>query len=85
MEKAAVEDVLLREDDDLECEDDGIEAEVRYKVSPLEGAQGNLVKVWVTANGEIIGKDSGPLYSSVNVEVFIPAPDGVTPACYDDD
>ena len=85
VEEAVVEDVLFLEDDDLECKVDGIEAEVRYKVRPLEDALGDKVMVWVTANGEEVDHATGHLNEIIKMQFLIPAPEGVIPACYDQD
>ena len=88
VERAETETVKLKADEDLECKANGIEAEVRYKVKPLDGAQGNLVVVWITANGQEIGHATGELNEMIELDLLIPAPEGVTPSCYstgDDD
>ena len=85
VEQAETESVSVRTDDDLECTDDGIEVEVSYRVKPLRGAMGDEVNVWVTADGDLLGEKAGRLRKKIKLEVFIPAPEGVTPTCYDDD
>ena len=82
VEKASVEDVLLWEKDGLECKEDGIEAAAFYQVRPLEGAVGNKVMVWVTANGKVVQQATGELNETIKIQFLIPAPDGVTPACH---
>ena len=88
VEKAETETVMLKVDRRLECQADGIEAEVHYRVRPLEGAQASVVVVWVTANGQEIGHATGELNETIEMGLLIPAPEGVTPSCYsteDDD
>ena len=69
-------------DDDLECQVDGIEAEVYYKVNPLEGAQDGLVKVWLTADGVQLTEATGHLYETMKLQVLIPAD---SPCCYQEE
>ena len=42
VEVAETESVTLREDDDLECRADGIEAKVTYRVKPLKGGRSDF-------------------------------------------
>ena len=79
MEQAGTETVALVMDGGLECKADGIEAEVYYDVTPLEGAQADLVKVWVTANGALLDQATGHLYETLKVQVLIPADN---PSCF---
>ncbi len=82
VEQAETETVKLKPVGHLECKADGIEAEVEYKVKPLEGAQANQVVVWVTANGEEIGHATGKLKKKIKLKLLVPAPEEVTPSCY---
>ncbi len=82
VEQAGTETATLKRVGNLDCKADGIEAEVIYRVEPLEGAQGDLVKVWVTADGHLLDEETGPLDKRIKLETFIPSPEGVTPSCY---
>ena len=79
IEKATTESIELVRGDNLECRVDGIEAEVHYKVTPLEGALGDQVNVWVTANAERLDEATGRLNETIKLEVLIPAD---SPSCY---
>ena len=71
-EQAGAETVILKPSKKLECGPDGIEARVEYKVTALEGAAGSEVEVTVTADGEVVGQETGKVGKRINVDVLIP-------------
>ncbi len=85
IEQADTETVKLKKVGRLECKVDGIEAEVIYRVKPLEGALGDVVKVWASADEQILEKASGDLKDKIELEVLIPSPAGASPDCYHGD
>ena len=73
------ESIIISHFGGLECKDDGIEAEVVYRVSPLGAADGSeLVEVTLTADGQYVDSEIGHLEEDITLQVFIPADD---PAC----
>ena len=67
------ESVVVRSDNILECRSDGIEAVITYDVEPTDGAKGSRVKVSVTVDGELVGKESGRVGDPISLGVIIPA------------
>ena len=70
--QAKTETVVFARGRSLKCTDDGIQAKVKYKVKPLEGAEGKHVDVTVTADGEVVGHNTGKVNRTVKVKVLIP-------------
>ena len=77
--QSVTETVTLNKIGALECLAGGIEVQVKYRVTPLEGAAGDLVKVWVTADGAELASAEGPLDTLIWIDTVIPAE---MPACY---
>ena len=73
VEKADTESVKLKAKHGLGCLSEGIEAKVTYKVKPQDGAIGKDVKVWVTADDQLLGEKTGKVGKKIKLDVFIPA------------
>ena len=73
---SANETVQLGQRASLACLPNGIEAVFEFQVRPLAGADGKTVAVTVTANGVVVGQDSGVLNQNIvmlPVNTVIPA------------
>jgi hypothetical protein len=77
---APTETVVLNSSAGLTCGPDGIQANVAYKVSPLNGAIGSQVAVNVAtvagqkpaATGDVLGSGTGQVGEIISVSVLIP-------------
>jgi hypothetical protein len=74
------ETVVLNSSDGLACGPDGIEANVAYRVSPLNGANGSQVSVTIAtvagqkpaATGDVLGAGTGQVGEDISVHVLVP-------------
>jgi hypothetical protein len=74
------ETVVLNSSASLLCRTDGIEANVAYRVSPLNGANGSQVAVTIAtvagqkpaATGDVLGAGTGRVGEIISVSVLIP-------------
>ena len=82
IEVASNETVLLKRSRDLECKEDGLEAEFVYTVSALGQVAANKVVTTITADGQYVDSATGHLNEKIKLQVLIPVD---TPACYVDD
>jgi hypothetical protein len=81
VDQANNEVVLLKSRGGLECDDDGLEAQVAFQVHSQPGVPaGGTVEVEVTADGDVIGSGSGRLGERIELDVFIAASN---PSCAD--
>lgn len=70
--EAETETVHLVYTEHLACTPTGIESVVGYRVVPLHGAVGELVEVTVTADGVVVGHDTGHVGEAIKLRVLIP-------------
>ena len=70
--QADTETVSIHRSKDLACQSGGIETGVDYVVTPLQGATGSQEEVSVTANGQVIGSNTGTVGERIDVNVIIP-------------
>ena len=77
--QSATETVAVKNIGAVVCRADGIEVQVKYNVTPLVGALGDVVKVWVTADEMELASAEGPLRTVVRIDTVIPV---TMPDCY---
>ena len=73
--EANTEDVTLTRSSALQCTADGIEAEVQYTVSRLQGGNGGgKVSAIVTADGAVVAEGEGKLGKPLAVLIPVANP-----------
>lgn len=77
------ERVRLKEDDDLVCNEDGIEVRAVYQVHSKGRASGETVTAGIfaddTGGDGVVDMATGPLHKKIRVSGFVETPD--TPSC----
>lgn len=74
------ETVVLNSSAGLTCGPDGIQANVTYRVSPLNGASGSQVEVSIAtvagqkpgATGDVLGTGAGQVGGDISVNILVP-------------
>ena len=78
--RSVTETAVIERIGSLKCESDGVEARVRWRVTPLGTvAEDSEVQVTITSDGSYVDSDTGGLGKWLELQVLLPI---ANPACY---